>query len=301
MNFVSLNNFNELNPSKSNDSDSYHSSFPFQQNTDYDLFSYPFIDNKEKKEDDNYLCPYYFKNNKEKKDKEEEKEKEKEEKSTGETGVGKKKTKNKGRKKLGQKTEREKNEKEEHNKYSYDNSIRKIKKICINLILYFINSKLFVIYNGNIGNGKNKKKLFLLNHEQIKNAIIEFNKNFLNKTLEEIFSENLSNRIKNYNIDHNRILIEILKNEEDEEKKEYFTNLFGLTFLDCLKYIRGNDDEPKYLYIKGLKQFDDLENDDEFRGKDGKEYFDHLKDLIRSYENVLRDRKGRKYRKNNNE
>ena len=233
-----------------------------------------------------------------------------EEKTTGKTDTIKKDSKKRSGKKVGRKPKKE-SEKEEsdeevtHNKYSNDNMTRKTKSICINEVLKFINSEIYIRYNRKIGQGKNIKKLKLLNYEQIKNATIDYNKDFLNKKIGEIFSENISKRIKSYKSDHNQKLIENLKNEEDEEKKIYFNNLFNLTFLDCLKYFRGEDDDTKYVYIKGLRRFKDLENDDEFKKKYDKDYdkdyIDQLKNFMKDYENELREKKGRKSRKKINE
>ena len=226
-----------------------------------------------------------------------------EEKTTGKTDtIIKKNNKKRSGKKVGRKPKKE-SEKEEndeevtHNKYSNDNMTRKIKSLCIKNVFKFINAEIYIRYNRKIGHGKNIKKLKLLNYEQIKNATIDYNKNFLNKTIGEIFSENISKRIKSYKSDHNKKLIENLKNEEDEEKKIYFNNLFNLTFLDCLKYFRGEDDDDKYVYIKGLKRFKDLENDDDFKKKYDRDYIEQLKDFMKDYENELRKKKGRKSRK----
>ena len=42
---------------------------------------------------------------------------------------------------------------------------------------------------------------------------------FLNKSIKEIFSEDISPRLNNYPPTHNKIIIESLINEEDEDKK----------------------------------------------------------------------------------
>ena len=186
-----------------------------------------------------------------------------------------------------------------HNKYSFDNLLRKSKGLIIKLLLNFLNSKIACVYRGQIGHGKFIKKLFLLKHDQISNANIDFNRAFLEKTLGEIFSADLSSRIVNYKKEHNKILIEYLKNEEDEEKKEFFNNLFSLTFLNCINYFRGtNVNNDKYVYMEGLKKFSDLEKDEKFRKKNSKEYIDCLKNFINEYENELRDRNGRRSRRN---
>ena len=180
-----------------------------------------------------------------------------------------------------------------HNKYAFDNMLRKTKCMIIKEVFNFINKKIFIIYNGNIGHGDNIKKLFLINHAQVSNANIDFNRTFLEKTLGEIFSADLTKRITNYKSDHNKKLIEKLKNEEDEEKKEYFNGLFNLTFLDCLKYFRNENVNHAYVYIEGLKRFSDLENDAIFRKTNEPDFIEQLGLFINNYEYNLSQRRGR--------
>ena len=59
--------------------------------------------------------------------------------------------------------------------------VRKTKSMIIKLLLNFINIK----------------KLFLMNQAQVSNANINFNRAFLERTLGEIFSADLSKRIVN--------------------------------------------------------------------------------------------------------
>ena len=186
-----------------------------------------------------------------------------------------------------------------HNKYKFDNMLRKTKGMIIKVLFNFINKKIMAIYDDNIGQGNIIKKLFMINQAQVSNANIDFNKAFLEKTLGEILSADLTKRIINYNRDHNKILIEKLKNEKDEEKKEYFNGLFNLEFSDCLKYFRGaNVNNDKYKYIKGLKKFCDLKNEANFRQKNVPDFIEHLESFINDYEKNLNKRKGRKTSQN---
>ena len=105
-----------------------------------------------------------------------------------------------------------------HNKYIFDNMLRKTKGMIIKVLFNFINKKIMAIYDDNIGQGNNIKKLFMINQAQVSNANIDFNKAFLEKTLGEIFSANLTKRIVNYNRDHNKILIEKLKKKTKKKK-----------------------------------------------------------------------------------
>ena len=184
---------------------------------------------------------------------------------------------------------------EGHTKYAFDNMVRKTKSMIIKLLLNFINKKIFVIYDGKIGHGDNIKKLFLMNQAQVSNANINFNRAFLERTLGEIFSADLSKRISNYKKNHNKTLIEELINEKDKEKKEYFNCLFNLTFSDCLKYFRSsnNVNNPKYIYIEGLTKFCDLENDSNFKQQNEREFIEYFKNFINNYENNLSYRRAR--------
>ena len=179
------------------------------------------------------------------------------------------------------------NEIGEHNKYSEDNLIRKIKSFVISYLSNFINSFICRIY-GNIGEGIFKKELKKMNQNQIIDT--KNNKEFLCKTLKDIFSEDISRKYNNYPKEHNRNLIQKLLNEEDEDKREKFKNLFSLTFLDCLKHIRGS----KYLKeLEGLESYDNMfkqfEND--------KEYFALLNHCIFNFEIIIMRKRKRKISK----
>lgn len=215
------------------------------------------------------------------------------EKSTGENGNIKNDNKKKRNKKLGRKTKGEKRNENEHNKYTFDNMLRKSKRMIINELFHYINKKIADLYEGKIGKGTDKKKLHLLNYEQIQNAKIDFNKAFKDKTLREILSVEPSKRVNNCKKNHNKILIEELTKEDNQDKKDYFNGFFNLTFLDCLKYFRG-EHNSEYEYIEGLNRFDDLVKDDEFKKENEEEYIKELRNFINKFETILDDKKGRK-------
>ena len=62
----------------------------------------------------------------------------------------------------------------------------------------FINNKIFEVYHDYIDNGLLKKKLFKLNQSQKTNSDVEFNKIFINKTLKDILSQNITKRYTSY-------------------------------------------------------------------------------------------------------
>jgi hypothetical protein len=119
----------------------------------------------------------------------------------------------------------------EHNKYSEDNLKRKCKHLVIKNVLIFINLRIKKLYNGNIGNGVLKKEIRLLKQWQVSNSSIKFNQDFINKTIGNIFSENISGRDSDFPKNQNQLIIQRLMNEKDEEKRMYFNILFNLTFI----------------------------------------------------------------------
>ena len=157
----------------------------------------------------------------------------------------------------------------------------------------FINEKIREKY-GNIGQGIFIKKLLIINQRQKTNATILFNKIFLYKTLGEILSENISNRYTNNLKEHNKILIQKLKEDKDEATKNYFQKLFNITFVDCLRHFRGDIEINE---LKGLISFKDLELEDE---KKDKEYWEILNYYIYNYEDITTRKKERKSLFNNN-
>ena len=195
----------------------------------------------------------------------------------------------------GRKREREKNNKIEHNKYSDDNIRRKCKHLVLKPLLEFINNKINKIYNGNIGNGIFKKELQTINQSQKSDATINFNKLFLEKKIGDIFSEKLSGKYTNFPPNYNKILIENLRNEKDDDKRIYFNKLFDLNFEQCLKHFRGEN----YIYeLEGLKCFNDIKSDIVERyPEDGEEYIEYLNYYINNFETIINNKRSRKPRK----
>ena len=77
----------------------------------------------------------------------------------------------------------------------------------------------------------------------------------MQKTLQDIFSEKVSSRYNTVSEDHNRKVIFNLINTGNEEKKNYFKKLFSLTFLQCLKHFRK---EEEINELKGLALLTDI-------------------------------------------
>ena len=173
-----------------------------------------------------------------------------------------------------------------HNKYSDDNLRRKCKHLVLQKVMKFINNKISEIYI-NIGYGMTIKKLLIINQEQISNATIPFNKMFLNKKLSEIFSVNISTRYTNYKPQHNKLLISKLLNDEDETKRNYFNELFSLTFVECLRHFNGSRNIP---ILNGLTLFNELNIENEI----DEEYQNTLSCYINNYEKIMERKRDKK-------
>ena len=141
-----------------------------------------------------------------------------------------------------------------------------------------------------------KKRLMKLRQNQISDASVDFNIKFLNKTLKDIFSEDVTGRVTNFSSDRNKEIIEELINDEDIIKREYFKGLFNLTFLDCLKYFRDDDiDQQKSHYLQGFQKFDEIK--EKLFSKNDEVYVEHLSKYLKDYEKILFKKKPRKSKK----
>ena len=182
--------------------------------------------------------------------------------------------------------------KKKHSKYSTDNIIRKIKSYFLIYLLNFINKLIDNKYNGNIGQGVLEKQLLKIDNKKFSS---KYDKQLLNKTLEIIFSENISGIYQRYNIDHNKVLIIKLLKEEDEGKRECFKKLFNLTFIECLKHFRGSEIIEELIGLDSLDNFLNL-----FEGD--KDYQENVKYCINNFEEIIgkkRSQKEKKYKPKN--
>jgi hypothetical protein len=184
----------------------------------------------------------------------------------------------------------------EHNKFSDDNLIRRSKHFILDSIFNYINKKIKILYSNESTNNLKKKQLLKLSQKSVETSKVEYNKIFIYKTLQSIFSENVSTRYSRFSINHNKNLIEYLLNEKDEKKRLIFYKIFNLTFLDCLKHFRGT------IFIEeldGMKKFNEYLNETDF-GYNSDEYKKILEIFINNYEKIIMEKKPRKQIKKNN-
>ena len=137
-----------------------------------------------------------------------------------------------------------------------------------------------------------KKELFTINQNQKVDSHSKFNKDFLNKSIKDILSEDITTRITYYEKDHNKKFIENLI----KDKKLKFENLFNITFIEYLEHFAG----VKYIEeLKGLKLFKEYKeyiinkyskNDDSF-------YY-NLEAFIKDYRKKINNSNSKNSKKN---
>ena len=175
-----------------------------------------------------------------------------------------------------------------HNKFSDDNIIRKVKNAILQNTRIFINSKIKTIYEYKNNKFSKRKELLKMKKSQPISSRVDYNKNFLEKNLGEIFSDNISSKYIQYPSSHNKKLIESLINDEDEQKRKIFNEIFNLTFLDCLNHFRGS---------KIIEELKGLNNLEEYlkRAKiiKDKEYCTIFKYFVNNFEKIIMDKKAR--------
>ena len=186
-------------------------------------------------------------------------------------------------------------EKQPHNKFSNDILIRKCKYLVIKNTFEFLNKQIKNVYKGNLGRFIFKKELKIINQSQISNSNIDFNKNFMTKTLGDIFSDDISNKYTNFRNNHNKNLIYNLMNEKDENKKKYFQKLFNLNFIQCIRHFSGEEHND---LLNGLKSFKDIKNEiiNDHKEEDV-EYCDILEYYLKNYEQIINNKRSRKPKK----
>ena len=152
-----------------------------------------------------------------------------------------------------------------NNHYIPDYDLKKIRSMILDCLIEYINKKIKQFEKDEIKFGICKWQFLPINKENLYHSKIEFDKQFLNKTIKELLSWDISKKYTNFLKDKNSQLVQDLISSENGK---YFRDLFELTFLDCLKYINGTknstllDGFPKIEEIvlsKGIKNKQDIE------------------------------------------
>jgi ribosome biogenesis protein Nip4 len=176
----------------------------------------------------------------------------------------------------------------QHNKFSDDNIINKIKHAIIQNVRIFINQKIKNIYAYEDAKTLKKKILFKLKQNQPESSKSAYDKDFLLKTLGEIFSQEISSKYTLHPSSHNKKLIKLLMDDKEERNKLIFCRIFNLTFVECLEHFRGS---KKIEVLEGINNLEDYikeRNIDE-----DKEYCNLFKYFANNLEKIIMEKKPR--------
>ena len=159
------------------------------------------------------------------------------------------------KKKYIQKKKEKEKEKEKTNKKRLR---KKVKKILIRVMILYVNDFIKKVYGGKIGQGVISQKVIKkIDSSESQNITIAHNRKLVKKTLKEILSQNISQKYTSAPTNINEIINNNLLNEENEDKRKIFIDLFNKTFLDWVLMLSDPKDELKELYEEELwKKYD---------------------------------------------
>ena len=161
---------------------------------------------------------------------------------------------------------------------------KKIRTIVINEIIDFTNRKI-KFYLKDINRGIFIKQFLDIDKSDLSHSNVDFDKKFIHFKLKDIFSKDISKKITRYFPGHNRNLLHFLIIPENEGSY-YFSQLFDLSFLDCLEHIRGS---KNIELLNGMKNMEEI-----FESyKSNKNYYDSLIKNMTNYEIYLNRKKSR--------
>ena len=166
-----------------------------------------------------------------------------------------------------------------------DNEIKKGRNILLNSIFRFVNKKIRIIFNNDIGKGISIKQFVKISKKELNHSNVEFDKNYLNTKLKEIFSGDISGKFTNFLINKNKELLQNLI------KIDYFKELFELTFLQCIEHINGT----KFIsLLEGFETIDEMLLNEE--NKLNENDIENYKYIIVNYKQCVENKFSRKPR-----
>ena len=183
-------------------------------------------------------------------------------------------------------------EKKYKNMFNPNNILRKCKHIVLDNIFNHLNNKIREFYKDDIGKGIYKKQFLSLNSQHKSESNIKFNKELLNTPIKDIFSANISGRYTIYAQDYNKKIVDSLLIDKDPFIKDYFTNLFNLTFIQCLEHYAGKKTYNELIGMQLLKDESNSFMDDE--------YVKNIKIYLDNFENIINRKRSRKSHKRDN-
>ena len=164
-----------------------------------------------------------------------------------------------------------------HTKIANDNIVKKINHLVISNFRNFINKKILDSNDVNENDYKDTKKglinktalnkiiknkniriLYKINPKILINSNVEHNQKFINKTMKEILSSDISKKYKKEkNKNYNKNLIDDLINKDSTKYEE----IFNLKFIDVLNYYIGKSENGKLSKMKKYNKEDEKQDE----------------------------------------
>ena len=194
------------------------------------------------------------------------------------------------RQKRGRKTKKSVGNEGVHDKYSDDNLTLKLKVKLFEAILNYINNNFKEIPSINNKNILVCEKPFLVKIKQkvIKNINVKYSQDLFNSKLKDIFSLDISKKIKKLKPSYNRDLINKIYEEKEQTK---IISILNKTFLECLEQFRGS---KNYEELEGLeKYYDDVINEFNAKGE-SQDYIEKFKYIANTFEKTYQEKKAKK-------
>ena len=171
-----------------------------------------------------------------------------------------------------------------HDKYFNDNITKKMKTMIVRMIIYLLNDMIKTIH------GKDKGKLFLINPKETEDSTIEFNRQYINKTIKEILSVAISSKYTTKDKLNNIKVIEKLLNADDKNIRKRFEKILYYKFKDVAKYL-GGEEKDDQVELAGLKSTHIWKK---FLLEKEEKYIKRMKDFMINLEQILNDLRPRK-------
>ena len=183
-----------------------------------------------------------------------------------------------------------------HNKMKDDNIVLKIKTKIFKEILNFLNNILDINHEEN-----NKKKLRQLDYNLTKQMKRDTNLKLLNMTLKDIFSQEISSKIKTAKSNSNKLLIQKIMNEKKD--KEIIMFSFNLQLREWINLftMKNKIENFKNLSMKSHNEInqkfpkvDILLNDILNENKNNKKYLSYFIFYLYNFENYFLSKESRR-------
>ena len=191
-----------------------------------------------------------------------------------------------------------------HGRMSPDNIIKKIKAEFFKYMILFLNA----IIKTTTSEG-NDNEIYKLDYRFINQLNREIDLKFLNMLLKDLFSLNVSPKYRKVTPETNKIKIEKILNESQDEAVKFVFNMTFRDWLDVFSYKKTvkellneknvNDDDICKKIEANLVRVDDLLN--EMAKKENKYYFSNFTFYLYNYEIWFFKKKGRKSKKKNDQ